>query len=270
MKKLLISVYFIVKNEEDRFPTALKAIVDWVDEIIVVVDPRTTDKTVEIAESYGAKVIFKEWKGYAAQKAFAAKQCKNDWVFNLDADEEVSVELKNKLHELFGQGKLPEENGFLMKWVDIYPELGRKKIYSKGYYILRLYRNSKGGLKTDKFLIDDRPRVYSGKVGKIDEPTYHRSFVNFSQMEAKFGQYSQEHAIHNVNNGRKVSNLKLFIDFPFSFFKEYFIKRMFLQGWYGLTISIMTAYRTFMRMAKTRELYAMEEMKQSKIKKTGK
>jgi glycosyltransferase involved in cell wall biosynthesis len=264
MKKLPISVYFIASNEEERIATALASVESFADEIIVVIDEKCNDNTAKIAESYGAKVIVNPWKGFAYQKAFATKQCKNDWVLNLDADEEVSSALIDKLRELFSDKKLPDYAGFLMTWVVLYPGQIKPSKHAHVDYIIRLYNKNKAAIKEVEFLNDDRPKIHTGEVGRIKEPVYHRTILNFSHLEKKNMQYSKEHAMNNVYKGRKISTLKFYTDFPLKFLKYYFLRKMCLHGWYGFTLSIMAAYRNFMRLAKTRELYAIKESEKSK------
>lgn len=266
MKKLPISVYMVANKEEERIAMALTAVVDFADEIIVVINDDCPDNTAKIAESFGAKVIHRKWEGFAYQKAFGAKQCKNDWVLDLDADEEVSPELQAKLQELFGGKKLPEEGGFLMTWKIMYPGQTKPGRFSKTDYIIRLYNKKKAAIKEEKFSNNDRPKVHTGKVGRIEEPVFHRTILDFSHLERKMTQLTQEQAQHNVNKGKKISNLKLFTDFQLKFWKYFILRRMFLQGWYGYTLALMAAYRNYMRLAKTRELYLVEE--QNKAKKT--
>ena len=87
-----ISAFIITKNEASRVTRAINSVKDIAEEIIVV-DSGSVDDTVSIAESLGAKVIFNEWPGYVKQKSFAESLCKNNWVLNIDADEELTQEL---------------------------------------------------------------------------------------------------------------------------------------------------------------------------------
>ena len=87
-----ISVFIIAHNEEDRIGRAIRSVESFADEVIVV-DSGSTDDTVRIAESFGARVIANAWPGYGPQKRFAEEQCRNDWLFNLDADEAATPAL---------------------------------------------------------------------------------------------------------------------------------------------------------------------------------
>src|ERR671911_163901 len=93
-----ISATIITLNEEENIRDAL-ASVAWADEVIVV-DSGSTDRTCEIAEATGARVIRNAWPGFARQKQFAAEQAQHEWIFSLDADERVSPELKNSIASL--------------------------------------------------------------------------------------------------------------------------------------------------------------------------
>ncbi|MEJ1472056.1 MAG: glycosyltransferase family 2 protein [Candidatus Sedimenticola sp. (ex Thyasira tokunagai)] len=93
---LPISVFTIAKNEADRIHYTISSVNEWVDEVIVI-DSGSTHNTVEVCKSYGATVLFNEWRGYGLKKSFGEAQCKNDWVLNLDADEEVTKELQNEI-----------------------------------------------------------------------------------------------------------------------------------------------------------------------------
>jgi len=99
-----LSVCIITLNEEANIGRTLKSVqplmADGQGEIIVV-DSGSTDKTVEIAESFGAKVFTEPWKGFAAQKNSAIEKAQGEWILSLDADEEVSVELKNEFKVIF-------------------------------------------------------------------------------------------------------------------------------------------------------------------------
>ena len=95
-----LSVVIITYNEEANIGRTLASVQPLVADgkgEIIVVDSGSTDRTVEIAKSYGAKVFVEEWKGYAAQKNSAIDKADGDWILSLDADEEVDSELNEEL-----------------------------------------------------------------------------------------------------------------------------------------------------------------------------
>jgi glycosyltransferase involved in cell wall biosynthesis len=91
-----LSVLILTKNEEKNIKRAIESVKDIADEIVVL-DSGSTDRTVEIAKSLGAKVFFHRWDGYAQQRNRGIELCSEDWVLVLDADEEVSEELRNSI-----------------------------------------------------------------------------------------------------------------------------------------------------------------------------
>jgi glycosyltransferase involved in cell wall biosynthesis len=101
---VILSVVIITHNEEANIGRTLASaqplVADGKGEIIVV-DSGSTDRTVEIAKSYGAKVFVEEWKGYAAQKNSAINKATGDWILSLDADEELESTLTEELLFLF-------------------------------------------------------------------------------------------------------------------------------------------------------------------------
>src|SRR5471032_2996377 len=122
----LLSVAIVTLNEEAALVRTL-ASVAWAEEIVVV-DSGSTDRTVEIARSYGARVIEREWPGFAAQKNIAIEQCTGTWVLSLDADEELTPELQQEIQQLLAHGTdqifadvdafyLKRRNMFLGRWI---------------------------------------------------------------------------------------------------------------------------------------------------------
>ncbi len=96
-----LSVVIITYNEEANLPRTLDSVLALVREgqgEIIVVDSGSTDRTVEIAQSHGAKVFVEPWKGYAAQKNSAIAKANGDWILSLDADEELESGLAGEIH----------------------------------------------------------------------------------------------------------------------------------------------------------------------------
>jgi glycosyltransferase involved in cell wall biosynthesis len=110
-----LSVVIITHNEEANLGRTLESVrplvADGKGEIIVV-DSGSTDRTVEIAKSFGAKVFVEEWKGYAAQKNSAIDKATGNWILSLDADEEVDQKLLEEVSWLLGAIPDWEKNGF--------------------------------------------------------------------------------------------------------------------------------------------------------------
>ncbi len=116
-----ISATLITCNEERNLPRAIESL-RCCDEVVVV-DSGSTDRTVEIAEKLGARVIESHWRGYAAQKNFASEQASHDWVLSLDADESLSEMLEAEIWQLKKKGPdceaytMPRLAQYLGRWI---------------------------------------------------------------------------------------------------------------------------------------------------------
>ncbi|HEV2729668.1 MAG TPA: glycosyltransferase family 2 protein [Terriglobales bacterium] len=98
-----ISVVLITQDEEANLPNTLESVMPLVRDgqgEIVIVDSGSTDRTLEIARSYGAKIFSEPWKGFAEQKNSAMQKASCDWVLQLDADEALTPELAKEIHRI--------------------------------------------------------------------------------------------------------------------------------------------------------------------------
>src|SRR3979409_582209 len=130
LRRMTLSVCIITLNEEANIARTLKSVKDIADEIVLV-DSGSTDATVELARSFGAKVFVEPWKGFARQKNSSLEKASSDWILSLDADEEVSPELAASIKALLTSGAPPKFSGYLINRRNMY--FG-KWIKRSGYY----------------------------------------------------------------------------------------------------------------------------------------
>ena len=132
-----ISLCMIVKNEEENLPRCLYSIKDYVDEIIIV-DTGSTDRTVEIANDFGAKVFIHPWEGnFSKARNYSLKYATCDWILILDADHELEKADAHKLSETI---KDKEANYVFFRVYDTYKESKNLAVYDFGL----LFRNHIG------------------------------------------------------------------------------------------------------------------------------
>lgn len=259
-KQTPLSVYFIVKNEEVRLPEALAQAVKVADELIVV-DSGSTDRTIEIAESFGAKVVHRDWTGFAAQKAYAASLCQHEWVLDLDADEVLSDELVLNIKAALSRPDLADFAGFKMRWIYVPPFKGHPMVFAKDQWILRFYNKTKASIVDAELSNNDRPQVKSGKVETLDGDVLHKSLITLDQLERKYSLLTSNQAADYVKTGRSISTFRLIVELPLKFLKYYIVDQQFRNGWYGFCVAIIAANRNFMRFAKARELMLLSKHK---------
>ncbi len=255
--KLPISVFIITKDEEERLPLAINSVKNWVDEVIVI-DSGSKDKTCNIAEGLGAKVVFNEWKGYGQQKIFGESLCKNKWVLNIDADEEISEEVKNNILKLFENVDGPDEACFMMKWKMLFLTQEKPPAVGVTGKFIRLYNKEKAGFR-DSTIHDSVVLRTGGKTGNIEGYVNHRCFKSLSHWADKINSYSTMQAEEWIAKNRPMPNLRIIFEPLFAFMKSFILRKYFLYGIDGFMASLMYSYSKTLRLAKIRELYKMRE-----------
>ncbi|MFY9255404.1 MAG: glycosyltransferase family 2 protein [Fuerstiella sp.] len=252
-QRIPISVYIITKNEEARIERALRSVLDWADEVIVV-DSGSTDATVEIASRTSAKVLHRAWDGYGPQKRFAEEQCRNEWVLNIDADEEVSPELAAEM-QLAVNSALENQAAFRIRVTDMLPGESTPKWHAYSYNILRLYNRDFGRMSDHRY--QDRVEVNGGVTSTLRGRIYHRSFISWKATLEKINFYTSQVAMERVASGRlRLSSIRLWTEFPLTFLKIWVGRRYALRGSMGLAMSVTVAYLNLMRLVKTQEAIA--------------
>jgi glycosyltransferase involved in cell wall biosynthesis len=255
-----ISVYIVAKNEADRIGRAIRSVIHWVDEVIVV-DSGSSDETVAVAEQLGARVLFLAWSGYGPQKRYAEDQCRNDWLLMLDADEEVSPQLAEEIQEVF---RLPVNvDAFSMKVTDMLPGERRPKWFAYSYEILRIYNRNCG--RCSNHVYQDRVEIAQNNLGELKGRIWHHSFRSWEASVAKLNFYTSQVAKDRVHRRVKFLRLRLFTEFPLQFLKVYFGRRFCLRGSQGLATSITVAYLNLLRLLKTAELQKLKATESEQI-----
>ena len=249
--RLPISVFIIAKNEADRIPLAISSVIDWVDEVIVI-DSGSEDETVSISESLGAKVIFNEWEGYGPQKVFGESLCNNDWLLNIDADEEITSSLRGEIEQVF-ENESMQRDAYRLPILPIYGFQTKGHPWTAFHKPVRLYKLSKCGFKSE--LVHDSVHIpTSVKVGTFKSVVNHRSFRSLVHHIEKVNSYSTAQAEVLYKKGRRTNIITMLILPFFAFWKSYLLRREFVNGIDGILTSHMYAFQRFIRYAKLREL----------------
>jgi len=241
-----LSVTVIAWNEEERLRGCLDS-VGWADEIVVV-DAESTDKTVSLARDFTDKVWVRPWPGFAAQKNFALDQAAGTWILSLDADEQVTPELGERIKAIVkddgpADGYLiPRRNLFWGTWVrhgGLYPD-----------YQLRLFRRGAGRFVENS--VHESVTV-TGRVETLAEPLLHQSYRDLEDFVRRSNRYSTLAASDWLRRGRQVGVMDLIMKPLGRFLSMYIVQRGFLDGWRGLVLAILYAEYVFLRMAKVWE-----------------
>ncbi len=252
-----VSAFIIAKNEADRIGSAIASVKDWVDEVVVI-DSGSEDATVAVSEAMGARVCFHEWRGYGPQKIYGESICRNDWVMNLDADEELSAELRDEVVALFARGE-PPCTAYRMLRTELYNFHDRPHPWAPATDWVRLYRRDKAGYKDST--VHDSVLVRAGALGHLKGRMYHRSFRSYRHHVDKVNRNSDAQASELFAKGRNPSWPVLLLTPPLAFFKSLILRREIVNGIDGVLISYMFAFQRFIRLAKTREMFLQARKK---------
>ncbi|MBK6766094.1 MAG: glycosyltransferase family 2 protein [bacterium] len=248
MPKLPISFLVVTLNEEENLQRCLTA-VDFASEIIVV-DSGSTDRTLDVARSFGAITLHRDWTGYADQKNFGAERVSQPWILCVDADEVVTPELRASILIAFKQepdcdafdvnrhgvyaGKLINHSGWYPQWrTFVYRKHAARWVGLEPHPVVEFTGQSKRRLQGD--LLHYTYRTIEEHMRK-----------NFSSAR------SAARAMHKM--GRRVTATDLHLRPIWAWFRSYVVQLGFLDGFYGLTIANGQAMYTFLKYAYLREI----------------
>jgi glycosyltransferase involved in cell wall biosynthesis len=245
--RLPISVFIIARNEADRIDRPIRAVRDLAGEVLVV-DSGSTDRTREIAADLGARVLENAWPGYGPQKRFAEEHCANNWLLNLDADEEPSPELCREIRALFAAGG-PGCDAYEVPIADVFPHEDRPSPHAYTLSPVRLYRKDKGRYAAS--LVHDRVELVPGaRTGRLSGLVHHRSIRSLGDEIRKFNEYTDLQADDLDARGRRLSAARLVFEFPSSFLKGYVGRGHWRRGTYGFLLAMNYAICRHLRLAK--------------------
>ena len=238
-----ISATIITFNEESNIKAACESVA-WADEIVVV-DSNSTDRTREVAESCGARVITNPWPGFGAQKQFAVDQAQHEWIFSLDADERVSDELKLSIQSLRNQNDFAD--GY---------EVARRTYYQQrwirggGWYPdrqLRLFRKSKGRWK-HRHIHESVQMDHRARVERLKGDLHHYTMQDAAHHHRMIGErYAPLAALQMFEEGRRTSVLGVASAGPAAFLRSLILKGGYRDGFAGFTIASFAAHHAFLK-----------------------
>ncbi len=243
----VLSVAVIARDEEDRIPHLL-ASVAGVDEVVVV-DSGSTDRTVEICQTVGARVIHHEWVGYPAQKQFAMESTKGEWILNLDADESLSPESYAEILDAIKRAT-PDVNGFSMPRLSRY--LGRW-IRHGGWYPDRKVRLVRRGFASWVGAnLHERLEV-SGGVSELSHPLLHYVYRDIFDQVRTINRFSTVSADDRSRGASRAYVLLGLIHAVGKFLECALWKLGILDGIPGIVIATNSAFYVFLKHAKAWE-----------------
>jgi glycosyltransferase involved in cell wall biosynthesis len=246
-----LSVTIITLDEAAHIGAAIDS-ASFADEILVV-DSGSSDGTTEIARSKGARVLTRAWTGYVDQKNFAADEAAHDWIFSLDADERIPTALAGEIRSVLAGNmschgyRVPRVTFHLGRWIrttDFYPDY-QARLYD------RRFARWRGRYVHESVAVD-------GSVGYLKSDLQHYSFTDLRDQINRINHYSTLSAAQMYEDGRRTGPVGILLHPPAAFLRNYVLRRGFLDGTAGLTISMMNAWSVGLKLMKLWELQHLQ------------
>ncbi len=240
----------IARDEAARIERCLSSLT-WVDEIVVVVDDRTTDETAAIARRFTGLVFVRPFVDYAAQRQWGQEQARSAWILWIDCDEVVSPALALEVREAslrpgFGAFRVPHLDYMFGRWIrhgGWYPQ-----------YHLRLFRRA-GATWTSP--VHEAPRV-TGGIGTLREAVLHFSHARVKDWVNKMAHYTTLEADMLHRSGARSGVLRLLIEPPAYFGYKYFVQQGWRDGMHGLALALLLGCYRLVRNLKLWDLQQAE------------
>ena len=235
-----ISVVIATKNEERNIRKCLEH-VTWADEIVIV-DDKSSDKTVKICKEFTQKIFTNNSMGsFHTNKNLGLEKAAGEWIFSLDADEIITSELSEEIKETIGVSEkigyyIPRKNYFLGRWIN-----------GCGWWRDDIIRLFKKGVTKWPLEIHDTPKIKEkDKVGYLKNFMIHHTYRDLDHYFEKFNQYTTRLAQEAYEKGIKVNTVNffiyLFIKPLYWFLRKYILLQGFRNGFEGLFISFSSAW----------------------------
>lgn len=232
--KLPLSVAIIASNEEDNIERCLRSVSDLASEIVLVLNDGT-DGTCSLAKSFNAKVYHEPWHGFSEQKNIAARYSSQEWILSLDADEELDDVLKQSIRrfilandERYHGAYFSRRTFFMGRWIkhgDWSPD-----------YVTRLFRSERGRWSNEP--VHERLIVF-GDTKKLKGHLLHYSYRSVKEHMYKNLKYAELNVL-----ARKHNSWSIFFHSFWKFFRGYFLKLGFLDGFAGFYVASMQGFFT--------------------------
>lgn len=242
-----ITGIIITLNEEENIFDCIKSISPVCDEVIVV-DSLSKDRTVQIAEEMGARVFLQKYLGDGPQKSYGVQYAKNDWILAIDADERPEKDMIRAIENLdlkdpsisYAFRRRNFVGNHWIKAAGFYPD-----------YVTRLYN------RTTAHYLDRKShsKVVAPQIKRINAHILHTTYESYSHWLKRLDWFTTRDAWAMYEKGKKPSKIRPVISCAGAFIQKMLLKGGIFQGLDGMTVTLTTMMRAYMKYIKLNELH---------------
>ena len=280
MDKLPISVIIITYNEENNIEECIRSVFEWAGEIFIV-DSGSCDRTLEIAANYTEKIYSHPFENFAQQRNWSQDNLplSNNWVFHLDADERVTVELAQELDKFFS--RYLDADGFMISRRTVFRGKWIKHGGHYPVYHLRIFKKDKGRseerLYDQNYIVKGKIKKMKGDIINIINPDlvlWKKRHRQWAYLEAQEVLFNKERVLNIRLTGGPIERrnwlryklyyrLPLFMRSFFYFFYRYILRLGFLDGRQGLLFHFWQGF--WYRWLVDKQIYALKKNKETRL-----
>jgi len=239
-----LSAVLITRNEEGNLPACLASLAGLADEIVIV-DSESTDRTVQVAEAGGARVVRHRFAGFGAAKQRALELARGSWVLSVDADERVTPALAEEIRGVLASE--PSVSGYLVRR-DVF-FLGRRLRFGGmgNDWVLRLFRRA--GARFSESPVHEHVEI-AGRAAKLRTTLEHHAYRTLAEHVEKMNRYTDIQAEMKAARGVRYRNW-MWARLPWEVFARCILRLGLLDGTAGVVFATMSAYSSWLKYAKT-------------------
>ena len=242
---MTISAVIITQNEERNIGRCLESLRDVVDEIVVV-DSGSSDGTEAICRKAGVRFEYHQWEGFAGQKNYADSIASGDWILSIDADEALSQELSNSIlaikssnpsaDNIYCFNRLTNYCGHWIRHCGWHPD-----------WCQRMWHKDKAHWEG---LIHEELH-YDGDANhkRLEGDLYHYSYYTVGEHLQRQSKYAMLCAEEYHLQGKRCGVAAIVLRPSWTFFRNYFLRLGFLDGWAGFVVCRISAMYTMTKYA---------------------
>jgi glycosyltransferase involved in cell wall biosynthesis len=240
-----VSVSIIVLNDAENLKAAA-ASVAWADELVVI-DTGSTDDTLAVAQSLGARIVNTQFNSFSEVRNLAADSCSHEWIFSLDPDERCTPQVRDEILAIVNLPDaglaylVPRRNFILGRWMKAktwYPNFRDPQLFRKGAF-------------QREGIVDETITLADDKIGRLRHAIWHMPYGDLGEIIFKMNRYS---SMRERQMAQKPVSMATALGHGLAtFFRLYVMKQGFRDGWPGFIIAFSNFETTFYKYAKRGE-----------------